>query len=99
MVKEHFTALKILTNLFNPQRDYILLDKRLHIDYNFLFKKIQLTESDRDFAIIGPQVYCSVILLPKIFLPSYRTKSQKKRFEEELNERMIQAIDGINAQK
>ncbi|GAB5567384.1 adenylate cyclase type 2 isoform X1 [Prionailurus iriomotensis] len=27
-----------------------------------------------------------------------RTKSQKKRFEEELNERMIQAIDGINAQ-
>uniref|UniRef100_A0A8D1EDA6 adenylate cyclase n=1 Tax=Sus scrofa TaxID=9823 RepID=A0A8D1EDA6_PIG len=28
-----------------------------------------------------------------------RTKSQKKRFEEELNERMIQAIDGINAQK
>ncbi|VCW49245.1 unnamed protein product, partial [Gulo gulo] len=30
---------------------------------------------------------------------SYRTKSQKKRFEEELNERMIQAIDGINAQK
>lgn len=29
----------------------------------------------------------------------YRTKSQKRRFEEELNERMIQAIDGINAQK
>ncbi|XP_053323590.1 adenylate cyclase type 2 [Spea bombifrons] len=28
-----------------------------------------------------------------------RTKSQKKRFEEEVNERMIQAIDGINAQK
>ncbi|KAM5264629.1 adenylate cyclase type 2 [Ctenodactylus gundi] len=28
-----------------------------------------------------------------------RTKSQKKRFEEELNERMIRAIDGINAQK
>ncbi|XP_066479800.1 adenylate cyclase type 2 [Tiliqua scincoides] len=28
-----------------------------------------------------------------------RTKSQKKKFEEELNERMIQAIDGINAQK
>ncbi|KAF4790143.1 adenylate cyclase type 2 [Turdus rufiventris] len=28
-----------------------------------------------------------------------RTKSQKRRFEEELNERMIQAIDGINAQK
>ncbi|XP_073933858.1 adenylate cyclase type 2 isoform X4 [Castor canadensis] len=28
-----------------------------------------------------------------------RTKSQKKRFEEELNERMVQAIDGINAQK
>ncbi|XP_030407539.1 adenylate cyclase type 2 isoform X2 [Gopherus evgoodei] len=28
-----------------------------------------------------------------------RTKSQKKRFEEELNERMIQAIDEINAQK
>ncbi|XP_064409401.1 adenylate cyclase type 2b [Latimeria chalumnae] len=30
---------------------------------------------------------------------SGRTKSQKRRFEEELNERMIQAIDGINAQK
>lgn len=29
----------------------------------------------------------------------FRTKSQKRRFEEELNERMIQAIDGINAQK
>ncbi|NWH21194.1 ADCY2 cyclase, partial [Grus americana] len=28
-----------------------------------------------------------------------RTKSQKRKFEEELNERMIQAIDGINAQK
>uniref|UniRef100_A0A8D0CGT0 Adenylate cyclase type 2 n=1 Tax=Salvator merianae TaxID=96440 RepID=A0A8D0CGT0_SALMN len=28
-----------------------------------------------------------------------RTKSQKKKFEEELNERMIRAIDGINAQK
>ncbi|XP_069815784.1 adenylate cyclase type 2 [Dendropsophus ebraccatus] len=28
-----------------------------------------------------------------------RTKSQKKKFEEELHERMIQAIDGINAQK
>ncbi|XP_048850294.1 adenylate cyclase type 2b isoform X2 [Brienomyrus brachyistius] len=30
---------------------------------------------------------------------SERTKSQKKRFEEELNERMIRAIDGINSQK
>uniref|UniRef100_A0AAY4E2Y4 Adenylate cyclase type 2 n=1 Tax=Denticeps clupeoides TaxID=299321 RepID=A0AAY4E2Y4_9TELE len=30
---------------------------------------------------------------------SERTKSQKKRFEEELNERMIRTIDGINAQK
>lgn len=40
-----------------------------------------------------------IIFLPKIFPPSCRTKSQKKRFEEELNERMIQAIDGINAQK
>lgn len=39
MVKEHFTALKTLTNSFNPQSDYILIDKRLHIDYNFLFKK------------------------------------------------------------
>uniref|UniRef100_UPI00398F7819 adenylate cyclase type 2b n=1 Tax=Pristiophorus japonicus TaxID=55135 RepID=UPI00398F7819 len=28
-----------------------------------------------------------------------RTKSQKRRFEEELNERMIRAIDGINSQK
>ncbi|KAG8442637.1 hypothetical protein GDO86_011428 [Hymenochirus boettgeri] len=28
-----------------------------------------------------------------------RTKSQKRRFEEELNERIIQAIDDINAQK
>ncbi|MGH0158455.1 UNVERIFIED_CONTAM: hypothetical protein FKN15_052693 [Acipenser sinensis] len=27
------------------------------------------------------------------------TKSQKKRFEEELNERMIRTIDGINSQK
>ncbi|XP_041098116.1 adenylate cyclase type 2-like [Polyodon spathula] len=27
-----------------------------------------------------------------------RTKSQKKRFEEELNERMIRTIDGINSQ-
>lgn len=39
------------------------------------------------------------ILTLLYFLSSYRTKSQKKRFEEELNERMIQAIDGINAQK
>uniref|UniRef100_A0A8B9HH47 adenylate cyclase n=1 Tax=Astyanax mexicanus TaxID=7994 RepID=A0A8B9HH47_ASTMX len=31
--------------------------------------------------------------------PSERTKSQKKRFEEELNERMIRTIDGINSQK
>ncbi|XP_041649233.1 adenylate cyclase type 2 isoform X2 [Cheilinus undulatus] len=30
---------------------------------------------------------------------SERTKSQKKRFEEELNERMIRTFDGINAQK
>ncbi|XP_026989667.1 adenylate cyclase type 2b isoform X1 [Tachysurus fulvidraco] len=30
---------------------------------------------------------------------SERTKSQKKRFQEELNERMIRTIDGINAQK
>ncbi|KAK3508309.1 hypothetical protein QTP70_019536 [Hemibagrus guttatus] len=30
---------------------------------------------------------------------SERTKSQKKRFEEELNERMIRTIDGFNAQK
>ncbi|XP_043921345.1 adenylate cyclase type 2 [Protopterus annectens] len=30
---------------------------------------------------------------------SERTKSQKRRFEEELNERMIRAIEGINAQK
>ncbi|XP_057195789.1 adenylate cyclase type 2 isoform X4 [Triplophysa rosa] len=30
---------------------------------------------------------------------SERTKSQKKRFEEELNERMIRTIDGINSQK
>ncbi|KAM9434144.1 adenylate cyclase type 2b [Clarias gariepinus] len=30
---------------------------------------------------------------------SERTKSQKKRFEEELNERMIRTIDGISAQK
>ncbi|XP_031441648.1 adenylate cyclase type 2b [Clupea harengus] len=30
---------------------------------------------------------------------SERTKSQKKWFEEELNERMIRTIDGINAQK
>nr|XP_055075421.1 adenylate cyclase type 2b isoform X2 [Misgurnus anguillicaudatus] len=28
-----------------------------------------------------------------------RTKSQKKRFEEELNERIIRTIDGINSQK
>ncbi|XP_078284384.1 adenylate cyclase type 2b isoform X2 [Rhinoraja longicauda] len=28
-----------------------------------------------------------------------RTKSQKRRFEEELTERMIRAIDGINSQK
>uniref|UniRef100_A0A672LTP4 adenylate cyclase n=1 Tax=Sinocyclocheilus grahami TaxID=75366 RepID=A0A672LTP4_SINGR len=28
-----------------------------------------------------------------------RTKSQKKRFEEELNERMIRTFDGINSQK
>ncbi|KAJ0065890.1 hypothetical protein NL108_000134, partial [Boleophthalmus pectinirostris] len=28
-----------------------------------------------------------------------RTKSQKKRFEEELNERIIRTFDGINAQK
>lgn len=37
------------------------------------------------------------ILISHIF--HFRTKSQKRRFEEELNERMIQAIDGINAQK
>uniref|UniRef100_A0A8C4SJA5 Adenylate cyclase type 2 n=1 Tax=Erpetoichthys calabaricus TaxID=27687 RepID=A0A8C4SJA5_ERPCA len=30
---------------------------------------------------------------------SERTKSQKKRFEEELNERMIRTITGINSQK
>ncbi|KAG7469828.1 hypothetical protein MATL_G00132930 [Megalops atlanticus] len=30
---------------------------------------------------------------------SERTKSQKKKFEEELNERMIRTIDGINSQK
>ncbi|XP_055359465.1 adenylate cyclase type 2 isoform X4 [Betta splendens] len=30
---------------------------------------------------------------------SERTKSQKKRFEEELNQRMIRTFDGINAQK
>uniref|UniRef100_A0A3P9LK79 adenylate cyclase n=1 Tax=Oryzias latipes TaxID=8090 RepID=A0A3P9LK79_ORYLA len=30
---------------------------------------------------------------------SERTKSQKKRFEEELTERMIRTFDGINAQK
>uniref|UniRef100_A0AAQ4PGW3 Adenylate cyclase type 2 n=1 Tax=Gasterosteus aculeatus aculeatus TaxID=481459 RepID=A0AAQ4PGW3_GASAC len=30
---------------------------------------------------------------------SERTKSQKKRFEEELNERMIKTFDGINSQK
>uniref|UniRef100_A0A8C6US18 adenylate cyclase n=1 Tax=Neogobius melanostomus TaxID=47308 RepID=A0A8C6US18_9GOBI len=30
---------------------------------------------------------------------SERTKSQKKRFEEELNERIIRTFDGINAQK
>uniref|UniRef100_A0AAR2JHV0 adenylate cyclase n=1 Tax=Pygocentrus nattereri TaxID=42514 RepID=A0AAR2JHV0_PYGNA len=30
---------------------------------------------------------------------SERTKSQKKRFEEELNERMIRTFDGINSQK
>uniref|UniRef100_A0A8C1T8M2 adenylate cyclase n=1 Tax=Cyprinus carpio TaxID=7962 RepID=A0A8C1T8M2_CYPCA len=30
---------------------------------------------------------------------SERTKSQKKRFEEELNERIIRTIDGINSQK
>uniref|UniRef100_A0AAY4E2Z5 Adenylate cyclase type 2 n=1 Tax=Denticeps clupeoides TaxID=299321 RepID=A0AAY4E2Z5_9TELE len=34
-----------------------------------------------------------------ISLAPPRTKSQKKRFEEELNERMIRTIDGINAQK
>lgn len=28
-----------------------------------------------------------------------RTKSQKKRFEKELNERIIRTFDGINAQK
>lgn len=30
---------------------------------------------------------------------SPRSKSQRKRFEEELNERMIRTIDGINSQK
>ncbi|XP_053477164.1 adenylate cyclase type 2 isoform X2 [Ictalurus furcatus] len=30
---------------------------------------------------------------------SERTKSQKKKFEEELNERMIRTFDGINSQK
>ncbi|KAM9724196.1 adenylate cyclase type 2 isoform 2-T3 [Menidia menidia] len=30
---------------------------------------------------------------------SERTKSQKKRFEEELNQRMIRTFDGINSQK
>ncbi|KAM8826282.1 adenylate cyclase type 2-like [Synchiropus picturatus] len=30
---------------------------------------------------------------------SERTKSQKRRFEEELNERMIRTFDGINSQK
>uniref|UniRef100_A0A672N3G0 Adenylate cyclase type 2 n=1 Tax=Sinocyclocheilus grahami TaxID=75366 RepID=A0A672N3G0_SINGR len=30
---------------------------------------------------------------------SERTKSQKKRFEEELNERIIRTIDGINSQR
>nr|XP_061789007.1 adenylate cyclase type 2 [Nerophis lumbriciformis] len=30
---------------------------------------------------------------------AFRTKSQKKRFEEELNERMIRTFDGINSQK
>lgn len=28
-----------------------------------------------------------------------RSKSQRRRFEEELNERMIRTIDGINSQK
>uniref|UniRef100_A0AAR2LSV1 Adenylate cyclase type 2 n=1 Tax=Pygocentrus nattereri TaxID=42514 RepID=A0AAR2LSV1_PYGNA len=34
-----------------------------------------------------------------LWLASHRTKSQKKRFEEELNERMIRTFDGINSQK
>lgn len=29
----------------------------------------------------------------------HRSKSQRRRFEEELNERMIRTIDGINSQK
>ncbi|XP_061675568.1 adenylate cyclase type 2 isoform X2 [Syngnathoides biaculeatus] len=36
---------------------------------------------------------------PYHFHRSERTKSQKKRFEEELNERMIRTFDGINSQK
>lgn len=44
-------------------------------------------------------VYLNTDILTRNASLSYRTKSQKKRFEEELNERMIQAIDGINAQK
>lgn len=31
--------------------------------------------------------------------PPLRSKSQRRRFEEELNERMIRTIDGINSQK
>lgn len=40
-----------------------------------------------------------ILFMCSMLLVLCRTKSQKKKFEEELNERMIQAIDGINAQK
>uniref|UniRef100_A0A4W3I4W5 Adenylate cyclase type 2 n=1 Tax=Callorhinchus milii TaxID=7868 RepID=A0A4W3I4W5_CALMI len=45
------------------------------------------TENGKINTVVNGHFYCC------------RTKSQKRRFEEELNERMIRAIDGINSQK
>lgn len=103
IARQHFTVPVTSSSPFaqSPERLVVHREKaasRLSFP-SFIFCPVDRTKrgfwhhrkTDFVFAVVS----FSLIMSPF----SYRTKSQKKRFEEELNERMIQAIDGINAQK
>lgn len=73
---------------YKPRFIQINIYAKLPVDYIFM-KGLGVTDGD------GLK-YIFFLELP---VSLYRTKSQKKRFEEELNERMIRTFDGINSQK
>lgn len=102
-VRRHFTVPVTSSSPFaqSPERPVVKRGKaasRLSLP-SFFFGPVNRMERGfrhhRKTNFIFALVTFSLVMSPF----SYRTKSQKKRFEEELNERMIQAIDGINAQK